>query len=253
VSYRAISLAVATYGSGRFAFIPGRLNAVCTNGEAVSSTFRRRLLGWLSGKIDGESIAAAVVDIADGVDSVDTGIFQADFVSIERIDAGKLSMSSILNEYDCLIVEGAGNNNISPLSKANILSYVNSGKGVLFLDFSTVATVSAVPPGYTIPVASRNFEIIGRTVWTDAGRTSDLYLPELSDVDIPLVNTVYDYNLSAQWSVLAYHDDTEEVPATEDGVGDIVYAQSVDFSFPGEYFIGRFSTVYEKGIIDVEK
>jgi len=249
-----VSLATATYGAGRLAFIPGRLNTINTGGESTGPLFRRRLFEWLSGSSSDDNIEVAVLDISEGVDSVDRGIFQAPMLSVDRISPDSLTEPALLSRYGCLVIEGAGNHNISPLSRSSIISFASSGKGVLYLGFSTEKTVTAVPSGYTIGVSSINFEVVGRTKWTDAGLSSDIYSESVSDVSIPLVNLVYGHLISTNWSVLAYHDDSPySSPGNKDGVDDLVYMQSSAYSFPGEYFIARFASVYEKGVIDVEK
>jgi hypothetical protein len=124
---------------------------------------------------------------------------------------------------------------------------------VLFLDFSTIGNVSALPSGHSVGVYSTNFEIPGYTVWSDSGRDSEIYSESISDVQIPLVNVVVDSQLAATWDILAYHSRGDDVRVSEDKVDNDVYVSSSDRSFPGEYFIGRFATVYEKGIMDVVK
>jgi hypothetical protein len=251
---RIVSLALGEYGSGRMAFIPGRINAVCTGGEAVGPIFRRRLFEWLSSSSATDNISVAAMDISEGVDSVDSGLHEDDRVSVERISSDRLGVPSSLSRYDCLVIEGAGNHNISPISKSTLLSFISSGKGVLYLDFSTVHTVTAVPPGFYIGVSSINFEVGGQNVWTDDGKASGVYSESVSGIDIPLVGLVYDDYVSSLWTIAAVRDPSSvNTQGNEEQADDAVYSEASSFSFPGQFFIARFSTVYEKGVIDVQK
>lgn len=246
---RYVLVASATYGAGKVLSLASRMGWQNSGGDAISPAFARRMVEWVSGLGSGNNIQVCHVSIK-GVDGGIPTIDNLDRVSVTRKDIEFLSEDNNLDDFDCVIISGYSSS--SPLVRANLLSYVSAGNGIIVEDFRTSGEIDILNSISPFSVSSESFpDMIGETVWTDDGRGHPIYSGSFLSESIPLLNEISEGDLGSGWTVISVFDTEGE---REDGVDtEIEFTSSDDVEIPGETFVAYYRSTYQNGIIDVDR
>lgn len=241
------------YESGKILLLCSRFNNVNTGNSTLPSSLLRRCLEWLSVSETYDLIRVCVV--VNGFDDGSIGVVdEIENVTVFRGELKDLSDSSFLSDFDCMVFHGL-DNNISPLIRTNVISYISNGGGVLFSDvhvdesniemFNDISVVYSTGSG--VNVGSGNGK------WTDDGKSSYIYRTDFSGIRIPMLNTIAESGFASGWSFLYVYDtdvaDAGNEEANEEA--DTIFLSS-DYDIPGAMIMGYYAAVYENGMIEIE-
>ena len=246
---RYVALASADYGAGRVLAYAGRLGWRNADGGAISPQFARRIVEWLSGMQATDVIEVCHVPIM-GVDGVVPTIDRLDMVSVTREDIDFLSVDSNLSRFDCIIVSGYSSS--SPLVRANLLSYVSAGGGLVVEDFREAGAIDILQSISPFSVDDIGFpDIKGVPLWTEDGKLHDMFSESFLSEPISMLNTIFVDDVGSGWEVISVFDTDGEV---EEGVEtELVMVSSDGTELSGEYFMAYYRSVYEDGMIELKK
>ena len=224
-----------------------------TGNFSLSTAFIRRCLQWLTVSSSEDFIRVCVIvnDVDDGTVGV---LDDTENTSVFRGELRDLSDASFLSDFDCMIFCGL-DNDISPLIRTNIKSFVASGGGVLFSDvnvnsaniemFDDISTVYSIGAGVNLDE--------GASLWTSEGLSHYLYNSDFSTMTIPVLNTVSELGFSDGWDLIYVYDTGyvfgEDQPQVE--ILGTIYS-SADYDIPGSFLVGYFAAVYENGLFKIE-
>jgi hypothetical protein len=242
------------YKKGNILLVCSRFANVNTENASFPATLVRRCFEFSSAMSSDETINTLV--IVDGVDDGSVGIVDnIEDISVTRGSIEDLSNLSYVQGFDSVLFFGV-DNDISPLIRTNLLSFVGDGGGLILSDinvdneelslFTGVATVTVTSTGF--------YEEDGSQVWTTDGVANHIYNSDVSSLHVTPLNTISELNLSSEWDILYVHDtnySVEEESSIEFVFDETVYS-SVDYDIKGANFVGYFACVYENGIMEVE-
>ena len=120
----------------------------------------------------------------------------------------------------------------------------------LRVDGEAVELLESIAP---VTVESSGVNISsGFPIWTDEGREHPVYRDRFLGVDITLLNSVLEDDVSSAWDVLNVVDTDIEVREGDLEIDDLLFTRSQDASIPGSHFVGYYATVYEDGVTALE-
>jgi len=249
---RYIAIAATEYGKGRIILFPSRFDNTNTAGNLFNPQLTRSMLEWVSRRNENDRIA--VLSISHMV--VEGNLFnvaQVEDVSVSFGMLDDLSVSGNITGRDCIIFNGI-DNNISPLIRSNLTSYVVGGGGLVLCDLrvdgEAVELLESIAP---VVVESSGVNLSGGfPIWTDEGREHPIFRDKFLGVDITLLNSVLEGAVSSSWDVLNVVDTDIDVREGNLEVDPLLFTRSQNVSIPGAFFVGYFATVYEDGITDLE-
>jgi len=247
------ALATVEYGSGRVVLFPGRFNPVGTGGSAMPPDFARHIVQWAASAGDDDLVSVCQTSIS-GPDATIPELDDARAVSVARVDIDFLSEAAALDAYE-VVVLCAYSNVLSPLVQQNLLDFVLAGGGLVVLDAdvdgANIELLDLVAP---VLVDHADFsETSGSVVWTTAGKASPIYSEAFVAYQWRVANTIPVSGLSPQWSVLASFDTEQLTVPSDDLVSEDSFQASDDFLVSGGYMVGFYSTVYEDGVVGLER
>jgi len=248
-----VILSTTEYGKGRIALFASRFSNLMTDNTTAYPPFVRSLLEWASIRDEDEVIRVCSVDIGN-VSSTFPEVDLLEKVTVDNRAVSFLSDYKNLAEFHCLILSGLGNN-ISPLIRQNILSFVLSGGGLVVSDFDAkmeqielfdhVSSVYVVDSGYVSPV--------GGEVWQEIGLLSPLFDESYSDMFVKLTNTIRVGDLGSKWDSLLVMDTESAKVVEQDEIQDeLLYQPSSDFLVKGASFVAYYGSVYRNGLVDIQ-
>jgi hypothetical protein len=242
------------YQQGNILLICSRFANINTDNASFPPSLVERCFQFAS-SISDEGVINALV-IVDGVDDGSVGIVDnVDDINVTRGAIEDLSTLEYIQGFDAVLFFGI-DNNLSPLIRANILSFVGGGGGLILSDinldgeelslFTGIASVTVTSPGF--------YESKGSQVWTEDGVSNFIYSDDVANLHITPLNTISELNLSSEWSLLYIHDTeyTLEEESPIDLTIDETINSSSDYDIDGVNFVGYFATVYENGIVEVQ-
>jgi len=249
---RYVTIATTEYGKGRIVLFPSRFNNANTAGNLLNPQLTRSMLEWVSQRNENDRIDALSVSHM----SVEGNLFDVapiENVSVSIGELDDLSVGANMDVRDCIILNGV-DNNISPLIRTNIVSYVASGGGLVICDIrvdgEAIELLDSVAP-VTVTSSGVNLSS-GFPIWTDEGREHPIFRDRFLGVDITLLNSVLEGGVSSSWDVLNVVDTDIEVREGDLEIDELLFTRSQDASVPGSFFVGYYATVYEDGITDLE-
>lgn len=243
------------YSSGRIILFCSRFDNVSTGNNEQSPEFCRSCLQWVSGKSEDDLLSVLIVSSNEE----DTGyrvFYSADKVNVQRAELDDLSDELFLSRFDSVCFFGV-NNNLSPIIKLSLKSYVESGGGLILADINVdsanIDLLEDIAPVYC-QSSGVNFST-GKGKWTSVGVESPIYEKEFSHSNIQILNTISEFGLSAYWDLLYVYDTSTDVADEEDLeeiVDGPVYLSS-DYDIAGDRIVGYFSGVYKDGILSANE
>ena len=249
---RYITIAVTEYGKGRIILFPSRFDNINTAGNLLNPQLTRSMLVWVSQRNENDRIA--VLSVAHRV--VEGNLFNVTEVENLSVYFGEfddLSVSGNFAGRDCIIFNGI-DNNISPLIRSNLTSYIVNGGGLVLCDLrvdgEAVELLESIAP---VTVDSSGVNLSGGfPIWTDDGREHPIFRDRFLGVDITLLNSVLEDDVSSAWDILNVVDTDIDVREGDLEIDELLFSRSQDASIPGSFFVGYYVTVYEDGITDLE-
>lgn len=246
---RYVALASMSYGTGIFAVYGGRLGWTNSGGEAISDSFARRIIEFVSGKGGDDIIRVCHVPIK-GVDGAVPTIDTLDLVDTDRETVDFLSEDNNLSSFDCIIVSGYSS--ASPLVRSNLQSFVSSGGGLIIEDFRSSGAVDIFQSISSVTVSDIGFSVTGgNVVWTDSGRGLSLFSESYLSETVPMINTIDEDGMGSLWTIISVYDtDSEKESGLTEGV-ELISSDDIDII--GESFMAVYRSTYVNGTIDIEK
>jgi nitrate reductase NapE component len=241
------------YGQGRIALFLSRFNNFHTDNTTVFPDFTRKTMEYVAIRDVDEVINVCVVsDFAEGTSPQLDDVKKID---VSRKDVSFLSDLVALSKFHCLILSGFGNN-LSPLIRQNILSYVEDGGGLIVSDVNvTMANFELLDPVSPVYVLDSGFASdSGFATWTDSGIGHYIFEPEFSNMKIKTLNSVRDTDLGSAWEPLVAFDTeaVSEVEEQEEDIDEFLFIASDDFPIRGASFVGYYGSLYRDGLIDLK-
>lgn len=249
---RYVTIAVTEYGKGRIVLFPSRFDGINTAGNLLDPQLTRSMLEWVSQRNENDRISALSIAHRT-VEGNLLRVAEVEDVSVGFGELDDLSVSINLSVRDCIIFNGI-DNNISPLIRSNLASYVAGGGGLVLCDLRVdgepVELLESIAP---VTVESSGVNLSGGfPIWTEEGRGHPIYQDRFLGVDITLLNSVPEDDVSSSWVVLNVIDTDINIREGDLEIDELLFNRSQDVSIPGSFFVGYYATVYEDGITDLE-